>query len=75
MKNWLGLLLFFLLPFLDFPHLNAQERAIRIGFPSIAFQELPLVELKLQNEIPANTVMDLSIIKEVQRELGSSKSP
>jgi ABC-type nitrate/sulfonate/bicarbonate transport system substrate-binding protein len=42
MKNLLGLLLFFL-TFLDFPHLNAQERAIRIGFPSVAFQELPLV--------------------------------
>jgi ABC-type nitrate/sulfonate/bicarbonate transport system substrate-binding protein len=32
-------------------------------------------ELKLQNEIPANSVMDLSIIKELQRELGSGKSP
>ena len=42
MKNFLGLLLFSLTLF-AFPHLNAQERAIRIGFPSVAFQELPLV--------------------------------
>ena len=32
-------------------------------------------ELKLQSEISPNAVMDLSIIKEVQRELGSGKSP
>ncbi|MGE5817381.1 MAG: ABC transporter substrate-binding protein [Deltaproteobacteria bacterium] len=32
-------------------------------------------ELKLQSEILPSTVMDLSIIKEVQREIGSTKSP
>ena len=32
-------------------------------------------ELKLQTEIVPETVMDLSIIKDVQRDLGSTKSP
>jgi ABC-type nitrate/sulfonate/bicarbonate transport system substrate-binding protein len=41
-KNLLGLLLVFLLALFGVPQLSAQERPIRIGFPSVAFQELPL---------------------------------
>jgi ABC-type nitrate/sulfonate/bicarbonate transport system substrate-binding protein len=43
MKTAIQLLLFSLLVILSSPEPMAQERAIRIGFPSVAFQELPLV--------------------------------
>jgi ABC-type nitrate/sulfonate/bicarbonate transport system substrate-binding protein len=43
MRIFFRLLLVLLLVRLDFRYLHAQDRPIRIGFPSIAFQELPLV--------------------------------